>query len=101
MRHAARRRLRGDGNRSTMINFAELDAYNFSPRALRVVTATANRTSVMGKSIYGQRAARHRSSAETARSEVCRSMRLTIASEWEAMADAAAGAQSSAPTILR
>lgn len=44
----------------------------------------------MGKSIYRQNAARYRSLAKTARSEQYRAILLTIASEWEAMADAAA-----------
>lgn len=44
----------------------------------------------MGKSIYRQNAARYRSLAKTARSQQYRSILLTLASEWEAMADAAA-----------
>lgn len=44
----------------------------------------------MEKSIYRQNAARYRSLAKTARSEIYRSMLLTIASEWDAMADTAA-----------
>ena len=44
----------------------------------------------MGKSIYRQNAAEYRSLAETARSEGHRSLMLAFASEWEALADAAA-----------
>ena len=54
------------------------------------VIATANRSSVMEKSICHRKAVRYRSLAETARSELYRSMLLTIASEWDAMADTAA-----------
>lgn len=48
-----------------------------------------NRSSVMRKSISRQNAAEYRSLAETARSEELRSLLLNIASEWEALADAA------------
>ena len=44
----------------------------------------------MEKSICRQNAARYRSLAKTARSEKYRSILPTIASEWEAMAEAAA-----------
>ena len=44
----------------------------------------------MGKSICLQKATRYRLLAESARSETYRSMLLTNASEWEALADAAA-----------
>lgn len=44
----------------------------------------------MGKSIYRRHAARYRALAETARSEIYRSMLLNLASEWEALAESAA-----------
>jgi len=44
----------------------------------------------MRKSIYRQYAAEYRSLAETARSEEQRSLLLSIAGEWEVLADAAA-----------